>query len=145
VYCNDVLELRKRQTESSSYGCSRSELHLWRLATLQNRLTSELLVVSRVSMQPFIPVLALDVANMINCLYETRPLWELRINLLKHTGYGMYKQVEYFNNCTLCSHCVYEFCICLRTNSDLCHLHKRTYWFFEPRCKVFTARYGLGL
>jgi len=27
-----------------------------------------------------------------------------------------------FNNCTLCPHCIYVFCIYLRTNSDLCHL-----------------------
>jgi len=27
-----------------------------------------------------------------------------------------------FNNCTLCPHCIYLFCIYLRTNSDLCHL-----------------------
>jgi hypothetical protein len=44
-------------------------------------------------------------------------------NLLKPTGYGMHQQVEYFNNCTLCPHCIYVFCSCLRTNSDLCHLH----------------------
>jgi len=27
-----------------------------------------------------------------------------------------------FNNCTLCPHCIYVFCIYLRTNSNLCHL-----------------------
>jgi len=26
-----------------------------------------------------------------------------------------------FNNCTLCPHCIYVFCIYMRTNSDLCH------------------------
>jgi hypothetical protein len=26
------------------------------------------------------------------------------------------------NNCPLCPHCVYVFCVCVRTNSDLCHL-----------------------
>ena len=30
-----------------------------------------------------------------------------------------------FNNCTLCQHCIYEFCIYLRTNSDLCHLQHK--------------------
>ena len=31
-----------------------------------------------------------------------------------------------FNNCTLCPHCIYVFCIYLRTNSNLCHLqHKQ--------------------
>jgi hypothetical protein len=46
------------------------------------------------------------------------------INLLKPTGYGMHQQVEYFNNCTLCPYSICVFCICLRTNTDLCHLHK---------------------
>ena len=32
-----------------------------------------------------------------------------------------------FNNCTFCPHCIYVFCIYLRTNSELCHLqHKLT-------------------
>ena len=32
-----------------------------------------------------------------------------------------------FNNCTLCPHCIYVFCVYLGTNSDLCHLqHKLT-------------------
>jgi len=30
-----------------------------------------------------------------------------------------------FNNCTLCPHCIYVFCIYLRTNSDLCPLQKK--------------------
>jgi hypothetical protein len=47
------------------------------------------------------------------------------INLLKPTGYGMHQQVEYINKCTFCPHCIYVFCICLRTNSDLCHLRKK--------------------
>jgi hypothetical protein len=34
-------------------------------------------------------------------------------NLLKPTGYGMHQQVEYFNNCLLCPHCIYVICICL--------------------------------
>jgi hypothetical protein len=53
------------------------------------------------------------------------------INLLKPTGYGMHQQVEYFNNCTLCPHYVYVFCVCLRTNEDLCHLHKKLIGFYN--------------
>jgi hypothetical protein len=53
------------------------------------------------------------------------------INLLKPTGYGMHQQVEYFNNCTLCPLCIYVFCICLKTNSDLCHLHKKLSGFYS--------------
>jgi hypothetical protein len=49
------------------------------------------------------------------------------INLLKPTGYGMHQQVEYFNNCTLC----YVFCIRLRTNRELCQLHKKLIDFYN--------------
>jgi ABC-type arginine transport system permease subunit len=45
------------------------------------------------------------------------------INLLKPSGYGMHQSVEHFNNYTLYRYCIYAFCIFLRTNSDLCHLH----------------------
>jgi hypothetical protein len=53
---------------------------------------------------------------------------ERQINLLDPTGYGMHQQVEYFNICRLCHHCIYVFCICLRTNRDLCHLHLKNLW-----------------
>jgi hypothetical protein len=58
------------------------------------------------------------------------------INLLKPTGYGMHQQVEYFNNCTLCPHCIYVFCIYLRTNSDMCHLHHKLVGFYtrDEKC-----------
>ena len=36
-----------------------------------------------------------------------------------------------FNNCTLCLHCIYEFCIYLRTNSDLCHLQHKLIDFYN--------------
>jgi hypothetical protein len=52
-------------------------------------------------------------------------------NVLKPTGYGMHQQVEYFNNFMLCPHCIYVFCICMRTNSDLCHLHKKLIGFYN--------------
>ena len=35
-----------------------------------------------------------------------------------------------FNSCTFCPHCIYVFCIYLRTNSDLCHLHHKLIGFF---------------
>jgi hypothetical protein len=55
------------------------------------------------------------------------------VNLLKPAGYGMQQQVEYFNNCTLCPHCIYVFCtsICLGTNSDLNYLHKKKIGFYN--------------
>jgi len=36
-----------------------------------------------------------------------------------------------FNNCTLCPHCIYVFCIYLRTNSDLCHLQHKLIGFYD--------------
>jgi len=46
-----------------------------------------------------------------------------RINLLKPTGHVMHQL--WCNNCTLCPHYIYVFCIYLRTNSDLCHLQHK--------------------
>jgi hypothetical protein len=37
-----------------------------------------------------------------------------------------------FNNCTLCPHCIYVFCIYPRTNSDLCHLQHKLIGFHNP-------------
>ena len=37
-----------------------------------------------------------------------------------------------FNNCTLCPHCIYVFCIYLRTDSDLCHLQHKLIGFYNP-------------
>ena len=36
-----------------------------------------------------------------------------------------------FNNCTLCPHSIYVFCIYLRTNSDLCHLEHKLIGFYN--------------
>ena len=36
-----------------------------------------------------------------------------------------------FNNFTLCPHCIYVFCIYLRTNSDLCHLQDKLIGFYN--------------
>jgi hypothetical protein len=55
----------------------------------------------------------------------------LYINLLKPTGHVNHQQVEYFNNSTLCPHCIYVFCIYLRTNSDLCHLQHKQIGFYN--------------
>jgi len=53
--------------------------------------------------------------------------------------------VNYNINFTFCLHCIYVFCIYLRTNSDLCHLQHKLIGFYNQDEKVFTARYGLGL
>jgi hypothetical protein len=36
-----------------------------------------------------------------------------------------------FNNCTLCPHRIYVFCIYLKTNSDLCHLQYKLIAFYN--------------
>jgi len=36
-----------------------------------------------------------------------------------------------FNNCKLCPHCIYVFCIYLRTNSDLCRLQHKLIGFYN--------------
>ena len=36
-----------------------------------------------------------------------------------------------FNNCMFCAHCIYVFCIYLRTNSDLCHLQHKLTGFYN--------------
>jgi hypothetical protein len=46
------------------------------------------------------------------------------INPLKPTGYGMHHQFNIKQLYALL-YCIYVFCICLRTNSDLCHLHHK--------------------
>jgi hypothetical protein len=43
----------------------------------------------------------------------------------------MHHQVEYFNNCTLCPQCMYVFCVCLKTNSYLCHLQHKLIGFYN--------------
>ena len=40
-----------------------------------------------------------------------------------------------FNNCTLCPHCIYVFCIYLRTNSGLCHLQHKLIGFYSRDAK----------
>jgi hypothetical protein len=37
-----------------------------------------------------------------------------------------------FNNCTLCPHFIYVFCIYLLTSSDLCHLQHKLIGFYNP-------------
>ena len=44
------------------------------------------------------------------------------INLLKPAGYVMHHQFNVQQLYVLPTHCIYVFCIYLRTNSELCHL-----------------------
>ena len=38
-------------------------------------------------------------------------------------------------NCTPCPHCIYVFCVYLRTNSDLCHLQHKLIGFYNRDVK----------
>jgi len=51
-------------------------------------------------------------------------------NLLKPTGYVMHQQFN-IQELSLCPHCIYVFCIYLRTNSDLCHLQHKLIGFYN--------------
>jgi hypothetical protein len=55
-----------------------------------------------------------------------------QLNLLKPTVHVMHQQFNLTsNNCTLCPHRIYVFCIYLRTNSDLCHLQHKLIGFYN--------------
>ena len=43
-----------------------------------------------------------------------------------------------FNNCTFCPHCIYVFCIYLRTNSDLCHLQHKLIGFYNRDLTLYS-------
>jgi len=66
------------------------------------------------------------------------PTWDTqrRFNLFKANCLRDASTGLTFNNCTLCQHCIYMFCIYLRTNSELCHLHHKRSWFYnrEEKC-----------
>jgi len=43
-----------------------------------------------------------------------------------------------FNNCMLCSYCIYVFCIYLRTNTDLCHLQHKLNGFYNTDLTLYS-------
>ena len=52
-----------------------------------------------------------------------------------------------FNNYTFCPHCIYVFCIYLRTNSDLCHLHYKLIGFCnrDEKCLLRGTKWAFNL
>ena len=52
------------------------------------------------------------------------------INLLKPTGHVMHQQFN-IQQLYVLPHCIYMFCIYLRTNSDLCHLQHKLIGFYN--------------
>ena len=55
--------------------------------------------------------------NVLNCPFKTYWLRDAPTGLIF--------------NCTLCPHCIYVFCVYLRTNSDLCHLQHKLIGFYN--------------
>ena len=55
----------------------------------------------------------------------------LCFNPLKPTGYVMHQQFSIQQLYALPTHCIYVFCIYLRTNSNLCHLHRKLIGFYN--------------
>jgi len=51
--------------------------------------------------------------------------------VFKYSGLRLVFKRLTFNNCMLCPHCIYVFCIYLRTNSDLCHLQHKLIGFYN--------------
>jgi len=49
------------------------------------------------------------------------------------------------NNCTLCPHCIYVFCIYLFTTSELCRLHHKLIGFYKrnEKCLLRGTNWGL--
>ena len=64
----------------------------------------------------------------------TRGGWQverLGVQLLKPTGQVMHQQFNIQQLYVLPTHCIYVFCIYLRTNSDLCHLQHKLIVFYN--------------
>ena len=66
----------------------------------------------------------------VQSLANTWSKVSLMISLLKPTGHVCTNSLT-FNNCTFCPHCIYVFCIYLRTNGDLCHLQHKLIGFYN--------------
>ena len=65
------------------------------------------------------------------------------INLFKAYGIRDAPPVLTFNNSTFCPHCIYVFCIYLRTNSNLRHLHHKLIGFYnrDEKCLLRGANW----
>jgi len=53
------------------------------------------------------------------------------VNLLEPTGHVMHQQVYTFNNLLPFPHCIYVFCIYLRTNSNFCPIQHNLIGFYN--------------
>jgi hypothetical protein len=93
-------------------------------------------------------VVIMRVASSANCEYlqdfvdekllepRRRPRWLWWAGEYEYEPYKAYLLRDAptaltFNNCALCPHCIYVFCIYMRTNSDLCHLQHKLIGFYN--------------
>jgi hypothetical protein len=69
--------------------------------------------------------------QQFSLLKPTGYVMHQQFSLLKPTGYVMHQQFNIQRFYALPIHCIYVFCIYLRTNSDLCHLHHKLIGFYN--------------
>jgi hypothetical protein len=69
--------------------------------------------------------------QQFNLLKPTGYVMHQQFNLFKPTGYVMHQHFNIQQLYALPTHCIYVFCIYLRTNSDLCHLQHRLFGFYN--------------
>ena len=62
-----------------------------------------------------------------------------QFNLLNPTGYVMHQQFNIQQLYVLPTHCIYVFCIYLRTNSDLYNLQRKLIGFYNWDENVYCA------
>ena len=64
------------------------------------------------------------------CKHKEQSSTVQSVNHLKPTGHVMHHQFN-IQQLYVLSHCIYVFCIYLRTNSDLCHLQHKLIGFYN--------------
>jgi hypothetical protein len=69
--------------------------------------------------------------HQFSLLTPTDYVMHQQFNLLNTTGYVKYQQFNIQQLYALPTHCIYMFCIYLRTNSDLCHLQHKLIGFYN--------------
>jgi hypothetical protein len=83
---------------------------------------------------------ALEVGNLLDCWGDRWAFvsrWHCRcVQFVEQWALTWCTNSLIFNNCTFCPHCIYVFCMYLRINSDLCHLHHKQTGFYnrEEKC-----------
>ena len=101
--------------------------------TNDKRINKVLRFGDRIGHKHQVKVQVVSVAHKLGVSLPIMANWSLHLKVL----YSFNRLNEFtwctnsltFNNRTLCPHCIYVFCIYLRTNSDLCHLQHKLIGF----------------